>query len=259
MVKIFNILCFLLVLCGCASSSNSATAENDNNIKRNDSHWVSLPDSNSLVVYGVSGRQLTRGAEIDTARADAARKIALYHGVRVTRSDVQNIGPGFLDYYVSSNARFEFDQEFEKYQDDLTFDPDRDVVTTGDGAVFVRFAYPAVFPGSLDYARGEGRDGRPAWITHPPSRIGDFYTGVGFSGRQSRLSDTIAKSYESAIVSIVSQISTAVTTRDVLAEHSSQSVRQKSRGNLSHFTVLEIWIDPVSRAVSTLAVARDAN
>ena len=89
--------------------------------------------------------------------------------------------------------------------------------------------------------------------------IGNFYAGVGFSGRQLRQSDTIARSYESAVVAIVSQISTTVRTRDTSTGSSSQSMTQRSRGNLSNFTVLEIWIDPDTRAVSTLAVARNAD
>ena len=256
MVKNCSILCIVLALLGCASSSNNASA-NNNKIKEANTHWVSLPEPNSLVIYGVSSRQRTRKAEIDSARADAARKAALYNGVRVTDDSVQNIGSGFLDYYVSSDTTFEYDQELEKYQDRLTFDPDRDVVTIDDGSVFVRFSYPAVFPGSVNYPRGKGKDGRPEWVSHRPGRTGDFYTGVGFSGRQTRLRDAIAKSYESAIVSIVSQVSASITASDTSAEYSGQSrIREHNIGNLSHFIVLEIWIDPASLAVSTLAVAR---
>ena len=261
MLKNLVYICVILVLNGCASSetpNNDISASGTTSITENIYHWVSLPRPDSLVIYGVSGRQVRRDMEIDIAREHAARIIALYHGVFVTYDTIQHTGSGFLDFFADSTLTLDYDRAIEKYIDRLTFDPERDVIFI-DNAVFVRFTYPAVFPARLNHAPQPNRNGRPEWTNRPPPMMGDFYTGVGFSGRQVRMKDTITQSYESAMVSIASQISSVISTSDTTAGYQTQTtVHRRSQGQLSHFTVLELWIDPESLAVWTLAVARNA-
>ena len=247
-------------MCACSSSGSAVQpAARKNNSEF--SHWVALPQPGYLTVIGISARQSTRKKEIDIALDDAARKIAMYHGVKVTSENVESIGAGFLDYYVSSHADLEYDQQLEKYAEKLTYDPKRDVIQD-DGAIFVRFAYPAVFPGAIGGVPGNKKaDGSPEWTTRPPSNIGDFIAGVGHSGKQQKLRDTVLKSYGSAAAAIVSQISTSVTanyTSDSNTYHIDSSITRKSEGELRYFTVIEIWINPDNGDVWTLAVAKSA-
>ena len=247
-----------LLFCACAGNARTASAPAAQ-IARNNSSWISMPGPGSLVIFGVSGRQSLRETEINNAIADAARKVAMFYGVRAVHSHTQRIGPGRLDFFTESNTVLEYEQELEKIKDRLIFDPQRDVIHI-DGAVFVRFVYPAVFPGNLNFFPARGRDGRPAWIDNRPNMIGGFYAGVGFAARQTRLRDTITMSYESAIVSIVSRISTNVTARETSAGPQNVSfIHRRSEGTLKHFLILETWIDPQNLQVWTLVVAKNAD
>jgi hypothetical protein len=150
----------------------------------------------------------------------------------------------------------EYDQEFEKYIDKLTYDPESDVMHIGN-VLCIRFSYPADFPGDINYSCAENPNGSPGWTTRPPQEINGLSVGVGFARRQSRMKDTIAKSYESAAAAIVSRLSAAVTTNVSSAENqNSSTIHQTSEGNLSHFLVLETWIEPDTQAIWTLAVAQ---
>jgi hypothetical protein len=193
------------------------------------------------------------------AREDAARKAAMYHSTIVTLEDIQNIGSGFLEYYVSSTIQVEYDQQLESYMEKLSFDPDRDLVRNSAGVVFIRFSYPSVFPGSVNYRFGKNADGKPEWINQRPTEINGFMAGVGYSGRQSRLPDTVMKSCESAAASIASRVDTSISTRDIsLQSQTGFEIYRKSTANLHNFMVLEIWIDPDTQAVWTLAIAQNA-
>ena len=213
----------------------------------------------------MSGKQIDRETEIAVAREDAARKAAMYHGVQVEAETVQSIGSGFLDHYIKSQINLEYDQQFEKYMDKLTFDPKHDVTNgeiDGKSVVFIRFTYPAVFPGGIIYSSGKKPNGSPEWISHPPASSGNFILGVGHSGRQLRLGDTILKSYESAAAAIAAQISTTIETAEQIdtgAYQNTSAIVRKSAGNLRHFAVIETWIDPDNLNVWTLAVAENAH
>ena len=251
-VKYVSLLCAAL-FCACASN-------NTNTVRSTPSEtlsFVTLPKSGELHVLGVTGRQSSRTAEIEMAMEDAARKVSMYHIVWASIDAVQNIGSSFFDYYVDSKTRVEYDMRLERYMQRLKFDPDRDVSRNKDGAVFVSFTYPAAFPGNISYNYGKNPDGSPEWVHKPPREIGGFAAGIGRSGRLSKFGDTFKKSYEAAAASIVSNASTSIMTKDssVQSQVNSQIILQSS-GYLTHFLVLETWIDPETRAVYTLAIAK---
>ena len=126
--------------------------------------------------------------------------------------------------------------------------------------MFIRFTYPTAFPGYIFYSFMRNPDGSPEWIRRPPQEIGGFIAGVGFSGRLERLRDTMMRSYESAAAAIVSQTSTSIETIDTLIGWQTEThILRQSTGFLTHFTVLEVWIDPRNGAVWTLAIARAAD
>jgi len=139
----------------------------------------------------------------------------------------------------------------------LQFDPDKDLARDRDGVTYIRFSYPANFPGTINHRSVENPDGSPEWTTRPPDMINGFIAGVGRSGRQERFSNTVRRSYEAAVISIVSKVSTSMETSDTAIQSQTETqIRRQSSGTLSNFLVLEIWVDPETRAVWTLAIAR---
>jgi hypothetical protein len=239
----------------CASSGFVNTAQVSNITANN--YWLTLPGPASVVIIGISGRQQKRENEIELAREYAAKKAAIYHGVQVSFENVQDIGVNFFDYFTSSKIVLDYDKELEKYKEKLIFDENRGAME-GNGGVFVRFTYPVSFPGNINYKFTRNQDGSPEWINHPPKEINGFIAGVGYSDRQLYIRDTFEKSYNAAAADIVSMLSTVMTTSVVSAEgYNTSLIRQQSKGLLSHFLVLETWIDPKTLAVWTLAIAEE--
>jgi hypothetical protein len=154
----------------------------------------------------------------------------------------------------------EYDQQLEKYIERLNFDPDKDVMRDNNGNVFIWFTYPETFPGSISYRFGTRSGGRPDWIRQPPEEINGFVAGVGRSGRLDRFADTFTRSYEAAALAIAARISTEILTEDTAIQNQAAlQVRRQSMADMTHFLILETWIDPQTRAVYTLAIARPAN
>ena len=256
MKKIAAALCVSLLFCACASSGASGSA--GGSFAPGNSFWITLPRPGSLVIIGASGRQSKRDAEIELAREDAARKAAMYHRVQADVENIQNIGPHSLYYYTGYEMDLDYDADLPKYADALTFNSSRDVLKV-DGGVIVRFSYPSSFPASINYGFAREADGSPAWVRHPPDEIGGFMAGVGFSARQFYFRDTFEKSCDAAIAALVSKLSTVVTV-DMTSDGDRNSIvtYQRSAGQLDHFLVLEIWIDPKNQSVWTLAIASKA-
>jgi hypothetical protein len=253
MLKGVAVVCSVLCLCTCKSFGPATSGKTDAN------HWITSPTSNELVIVGVSGRQTKKEAEIQLAREDAARKVSMYFGVSAEVESSQYTGVGFFEVAVDTTVTVEYDQQIERYLDKLVFDPERDVFTMNN-AVYVRFTYPASFPGNISYQFDRNPNGSPRWTTSPPHEISGFPVGIGFVRRQERLRDAVMKSYEAAVASIVSNMSSSMTSGETVTSNQSTSfVLQQSKGKLTSFLVLETWIDPVSEAVWTLAVARNAD
>ena len=244
------VICVAMVICACASSNSQGSK---GNLTYN--YWVTLPKSGELVVLGVSGKLHSRNAEIKAATEDAARKISMYHSVWASVEHEQKIGAGYLDYYLNSKTQLEYDKQLDKYIEKLKFDPARDIKRNKDGGVFIQFTYPLNFPGSISYKSGKNPDGSPEWTTKRP-QIDGFITGVGASGRLEELGNTFRKSYENAVSSIVSNYSSKMEISNTEKGSAIETyIIQESEGLLSNFLVLEVWLDPKTRAVYTLAIA----
>jgi hypothetical protein len=265
MPRIIAVLSVALILCTCSSfASIFGSTVTRPAPSANLNHWVSLPKPGALVIIGVSSRLSKREYEIAAAREDAARKAALYHGVRATFEIEQNETGHFLSGIVYSSLTMEYDLDLEKYMDKLVFDPKRDI-TTRDNEVLIRFTYPAAFPGNINYTFAQNADGSPGWTTSRQPKINGVLAGVGFAPRHQRLQDTITKSYEDALVNLVTNLSATVEASQTSSESSktlfgiqnSTSFKQHSIGNLKNFLILEIWIDPDTQGVRTLVVAQD--
>ena len=254
-----------LALFSCASSDFSGDGFSDSpdspdsfNVNLNENFWLTLPEPGFLTIIGVSGPRLRPELEISAAREDAARRASMFHHNEVIFKSSESTGSGFFNYFVQSETTIFYDTDLEPYMEVLTFDPERDVIRSGN-SICIRFSYPLYlsgFPRPFSIGSADP-DERPEWISRPPSEIGPFLAGVGFARRQQRLSDTIMRSTESAAAALISRVSALVTDRIVTVDQSSAIFsRQESRGSLTNFLLLEIWIDPVTQDVWTLAIAQ---
>jgi len=181
----------------------------------------------------------------------------MYNGVRVSFETVQSIGANFFDYYTGSEINLEYDRELEKYKDKLVFSENLDLMAVERG-IMIRFNYAASFPKSMSYNFTRNLDGSPEWIANPPREISGLIVGIGYSGKLSRFRDTFERSCDAAAADIVSRLSTVVVTKETSVGHQNTSlIYQLSEGYLENFLVLEIWVDPATQAVWTLAVARN--
>ena len=222
-----------------------------------DNFLITAPRPAALTIIGVSGHLQKREDEIAAALEDAARKAAIYHGIRADYEITQTTRPGVFGNKSEFNFNIEYDDELEQYRERLSFDPDRGLATNN-RTVFIRFTYPAVFPGSIDYRFARNADGRPLWTVNPPQQINGFIAEVGYAARQSRRQDTFIKSYETAIFNIAARLSANVSTRNISDEswNNASTINVQGSVDLSNFLVLEIWVDPKTQAVWTLAIAR---
>ena len=247
---IFSVCIFM----SCASSTGA-----QNSGKSKATHLICLPERNSLIFIGVSGPQLKPEQEIEVAREDAARKVSMYYGLAASFVSIQGIGTNALDFHASSDFQMVYDTQLDRYKDKLTYNPEKDV-TYGDGVVYIRFSYPESFPANISYSNRKEADGSPGWIKQSPQEIGGFMAQVGFARRQQRIRDTINKSSEDAIAGLITRSSSSINTSvSSYNETSSSMITQQSNGRLSHFMVLETWINPEDLSVWTLTIARSVN
>jgi hypothetical protein len=219
-------------------------------------HWITTPSGGALTVIGVSNPMLRRQDEITAAKEDAARKIAMYFWIQGRIETTNNTGAGFFDFTYDSNVELSYDTDFEKYKNQLVYYAEKDILVTKEG-VFVRFQYAAGVT-EINY-RSSFIDGRPEWIGNggKPEFEG-YLTAVGFSRNQIRLKDTILKSTEDAVVRMIESLSTTVNTKEisVSGKGSSSFTHTVSEGTLYCFQVIEFWIEPETRYVYTLAIAK---
>jgi hypothetical protein len=222
-------------------------------------HWITRPSDNTITIIGVSNPMTKRDAEITSAQEDAARKAAMYHGIQGSIVSFHRIGASFFDYVDNSTILLDYDTDYAKYIDRLMFDPERDVVIT-DGAVFVRFKYAAEAP-FIDF-NSVNENGRPQWTYNRNlPQIDGYVSAVGFAQNQARLKDTIKKSTEAAVVRIIDDMAVTVKTSDKAkaGRGASSQIHAKSEGKLDNFQVIEFWIDPKTKYVYTLAIAKKSN
>ncbi|MDR2343020.1 MAG: hypothetical protein LBD86_00635, partial [Spirochaetaceae bacterium] len=161
-------------------------------------YWLTMPSTTEITIIGITGRRANRGEAVREALADAARKAALYHGVRAESAAVLNQGSGNLDYFSDFDYRISPSNDHEAYIDALVFDEDRDVLEKN-GVVMVRTRYSGEFDVPPYEAAVE--DGVPVWVKYYAADIPGFLAGVGYSRNKGSLQKTHTASYETALVS----------------------------------------------------------
>jgi hypothetical protein len=217
-------------------------------------YWIVRSSTNKLTVIGVSNPMSRRDSEIAAAKEDAARKVAMFYGINISMEITNRTGSSFFDYMHDPNFELTYDTNPELFIDQLTFDPQNDVLITEE-AVFVRFQHDTTVM-NIGY-RARMINGRPSWTRNQDLPEFDGYiTAVGFAQNQRRLKDTVSKSTEDAAARIIEELSTTVNTRETITgQGSSSSIQTKSEGRLINFMVIDFWIEPETRYVYTLAIA----
>jgi hypothetical protein len=219
---------------------------------------ISGPGEGTLAVIGVSGRMRDAEREIDSALDDAARQIALYHGLKGKAAIVLKTGRGYRDFYLAAEAEFKPLNEggYAAYREALRFDREKDLVRT-DGAVFLRCVYDA--PGLLPVGRAYGiENGEPAWLHGGLAAIPGYICAAGFAKNHRYLKETITMSRESAAAALMAGIQSHIET--AASEYANRGAAVTTieiiEGELFNFMILETWIDPADGSVWTLAAAK---
>jgi len=273
-MKIYFVLLFLfsLTIVSFGSGNKESDSQNTNTvIKENDftrpsmqeqyetGHWITKSSANALTIIGVSNPMSRRQDEIAAAKEDAARKTAMYYGVNGRTETASRDGSNLLDYLYASNVELVFDTDYEKYINRLVYDPQKDVLITAEG-IFIRFQYASAVT-EINYS-AKIVNGRPSWIeSGGKPEFEGYITAVGFSRNQRRLKDTVVKATEDAALRMIENLSTTVNTKEVSAsgQGSSSNIHAVSEGTLYGFHVIEFWVEPETRYVYTLAIARAAD
>jgi hypothetical protein len=216
--------------------------------------WVTRPSGGAITVIGITGRRRNKDEALADALADAARRVALYHGVYGESASVLNQGSGNLDYYADFDYRLTLHNEPGSFIDALAFDKDSDVLEK-DGTVYVRTKYSGVC--DVPAYSSSMEDGKPEWVKNYAASIPGFLAGVGASKNKGSPQKTYQASYENAIVSILPSLSTQISGEsiDVTGAKLATNV-SVSRGSLINTMILETWFDRKTGAVWTLVAAR---
>ena len=219
-------------------------------------YFITKPSNNRLIVIGVSNPMLRRQEEIDAAKEDAARKVAMFYGIQGNVESIINTNDNIFENSHTYNAELKYDSNHEKFIERLTYDPQQDILITNEG-IFIRFQYETTIA-NINY-NARIINNRPTWTRNQDKpEIEGYVTSVGFARNQRRLKDTINKSTEDAISRMIEEQYSTLNTSDVseFGQGASTSIHSVSEGKLNNFQVIEMWIEPRTRFVYTLAIAK---
>jgi hypothetical protein len=225
--------------------------------------WFTAADGGGLIIVGSSARRVNREETLSMALQNAAVKVAAYNQVQgyVESREIQQAG--FMGYSSAVEGEIsptfeDHDYYYNSYAESLEFDPETDILER-DNALFVRVRVPATGGHIITHPAATVTPGQPGWIGVPPVFPG-FNVGVGYGAPQSNISYALNASYKDAILKIIGNVSSSVSvSHEESNEGMYSSVTERtssSQSTLKGFYVLEIWIDPQTTAVWTLAVAQ---
>jgi hypothetical protein len=165
-------------------------------------------------------------------------------------------GSNVLDYYANMSYSLDILNDPESYKDSLTFDAEKDVYQK-EGNVYVRTRYSGVQ--NVPAYESVMNNGAPQWAITLQADIPGFLTGVGVSKNKGTVQKTYIASYETALISIITGVSTRnrETIIDIPGQGRITKNVSRSRGSLTSVMILETWYDKKSKAVWTLVAAKD--
>jgi hypothetical protein len=218
-------------------------------------YWVTRPANSTIIVLGIAGRRANKDEALAEALADAARRVALYHGVYGESAMVLNQGSGNLDYFSDSDYRLDLLNNAEGYIDALVFDEENDILEK-DGAVFVRAKYAGI--STFPVYQTTVKDGVPDWVGNYVLDIPGFLTAVAYSKNKGSLQKTFQASYENALVSLLPRLSSRHASEVIDMNGGGRMTQNISTnsGTLENVMILETWWDKKTGTVWTLLAAR---
>lgn len=247
-------------------SESSAGTSKANPVFDAPGFWDTAPSPDFLFFIGASAIRSDQEESIRLALEDAARKVAMYHFLEGRYESHLDAGTGFLEYSAGTVSSLNYDKDYLKYAEELVYDADGDILQW-ENSLFVRARYPRAgreIPSPVKVAAGLPANGPPPWVNTPPGGTPGYIYGVGLASRRSYHRDTVNASCEAAVFSLIRNLSSRVTggTADVWKSSAfgysgAAGASVSSALSLEGFYVLDVWIDPVSKAVWTLALARE--
>jgi len=260
-VKIVLLLIFIFSLFSCVSKDTGKKETNLLSLQEQyiAGHFITNAENNKLTVIGVSNRMLNRQDEINSAREDAAQKIAMYFGIHGKIVQSINANDNFFGNNNEISIELIYESNYERFINELTYDPAKDILITNEG-LFIRFHYETNLS-KLNYTV-VFNNRRPTWTRNQDKQeIEGYITSIGFARNQQRLKDTIFKAIENAAIRMIEEQFTIISTTDVSiteqsSSSSSSSISSRSEGRINNFRIIEIWIEPGTRFVYVLAIGR---
>jgi hypothetical protein len=258
----YLLLClFVFSTCSTFPSISSAPLVNGLPV----SFFSSFPSDDGLVFIGVAGKRSNPNETLQAALEDVARRVAVFHHVSGEYVVENNAGSGAFDYSANTQTKLFTDKEQSKqYVDVLQYNAGTDSIEL-ENSFFIRAVYKSSLPDTVSFRpKYIGADRKPDWIDNPPNEIEGYEVGVGFSGRYSSITDTFTNSWYNAVFAIIRNINTSARSSDLLYQNTGDLFGYKtsndntlySFGELNCFYALDTWIDPKTKSVWTLAVAK---
>ena len=222
--------------------------------------YVHSGSREALVFVGVSVRFSDREESINAALRDAGRKFSLYNSVHGDSIITGRTGGSVFEDKFTSEYQLQYDKDLDKYIEQLEFDPAKDIFENNN-ALFVIARVPSgpTMPSASGHSFGGSR---PLWIDSPPLEIGGYIAGIGHSDRHNSHRDTVVKSYERAVISIIGSLGSRISSETYSYQGASvfdqghiSATEMTVSGTINNFYVIESWTDPLKLSVWTLAIA----
>jgi hypothetical protein len=230
--------------------------------------FSSFPSEGGLVFIGAAGKRSNPNETLQSALEDAAQRVAVFYSVSGEYAVENNIGSGAFDYSYNTDTKlFTNKEQSKQYIEALKYNSDTDTIEI-ENTFFIRTVYSSSLPAPVNFRTTYGgADKKPAWIDNPPNEIEGYETGIGFSGRYASITDTFTNSWYNAVFSIIRKINSSSRGSDMLYQNTASLFGYKtsndnsvySYGTLNYFYVLDTWIDPKTKSVWTLAIAKKSN
>ncbi|MCL2042514.1 MAG: hypothetical protein FWG89_00085 [Treponema sp.] len=256
-------LCFILVcafgffaILACLSTAQTQ----DNDLPDLPQTYQHSGSRGGLVFVGVSVLFSDRQESINNALKDAARKFSFFNSVSGSYSVNEHTGRSIFDDSFISEYQLHYDNDLEKFIEQLEFDPENDIFENNN-ALFIVARAPSgpVMPLASGHSSGGSR---PLWLDSPPVEIGGYSVGIGYSDRHNSHHDTFVKSYEMAVINIIGNKGSYISSEthsyqgaSVFDFSESAASEMNVSGTIINFYVIESWTDPLNLSVWTLAIA----
>ena len=264
---VFYLIC-MFILSTCSSLPVNMPAFFTGKSFGSNSFFSSFPSEGGLVFIGAAGKRSDPKETLQYALEDAAQRVAVFYSVSGEYAVENNIGSGAFDYsYNTSTKLFTNKEQSKQYIDALQYNSGTDSIEI-ENTFFIRTIYYSSLPSPVNYKTTYGgADKKPAWIDNPPNEIEGYETGVGFSGRHSSITDTFTNSWCNAVFSIIRKINSSSRSSDMLYHSTGSLFGYKtsndnivySYGTLNYFYALDTWIDPKTKSIWTLAIAKKSD